>query len=109
MTEEEARTKWCPFAKSRVVECVNSDGDTETSCIQKGGKLTVSCIGSACMAWRWDQSRIGRNDAGLTKIEAIREYRAEHRSDLQTAKEAVERAWSEPKTVGYCGLAGEPK
>ncbi len=33
MTEEEAKTKWCPYTTL---------GDT-----------TEGCIGSGCMAWRW--------------------------------------------------------
>ena len=38
MTEEEAKTKWCP-------QCVSqTDGDAEYS---------QRCLGSGCMAWRW--------------------------------------------------------
>ena len=33
MTEEEAKTKWCPFAKEDYKD--------------------AECIGSKCMAWRW--------------------------------------------------------
>lgn len=40
MTEDEAKTKWCPFA--RVVDSARgTDGEG------------ARCIGSACMAWRW--------------------------------------------------------
>lgn len=42
MTEEEAKTKWCPFAGQPRRE-LNEDTD----------KPLEDCIGSQCMAWRW--------------------------------------------------------
>lgn len=56
-TEEEANGKWCPMGMVR--------------CSQK-------CIGSTCMAWRWDEDRSG--------VLADGTYRK----------------------VGYCGKAGKP-
>jgi hypothetical protein len=38
MTEEEAKTKWCPPTAASSI-----DGDTHAG----------DCIGSRCMAWRW--------------------------------------------------------
>lgn len=61
MTEDEARKKWCPFARSGayvgsglefspVSGCaVNRDGPA-TSTIDASG---TRCIASECMAWRW--------------------------------------------------------
>lgn len=50
MTEDEAKTKWCPFSR------VSKDG-TAPSCNRGNdeGKTPVGsdCIGSRCMAWRW--------------------------------------------------------
>lgn len=48
MTEEEAKTKWCPHA--RVLE-----GYAERTSANRTaeGKPAGLCIGSGCMAWRW--------------------------------------------------------
>lgn len=86
MTEEEAKTKWCPQARtgqrwmatSMEVEdlnvvAVNRSNGAEEHCL---------CIASACMAWR------------------------------ATDNECSPSAPGEPmppfKPAGYCGLAGKP-
>lgn len=56
MTEDEAKKKWCPFAKSRAVITQLKEDETYI-CNMLGPKpseLSVLCIGSDCMAWRWD-------------------------------------------------------
>jgi len=58
MTEDEAKTKWCPFIR----ETEHPDGvlQTNRSDLSRG---SWNCIGSACMAWRWkmtwDETGIG--------------------------------------------------
>ena len=42
MTEEEAKTKWCPFARN--------GGEAGCNRLQ-----STECLGSACMAWRWSE------------------------------------------------------
>lgn len=80
MTEDEAKTKWCPFVRF-VPESVSVFAGTT-----RGIPLTrdegvehagFSCIGSACMAWRRDPDRALDTKAG----------------------------WAND---GYCGLAGKP-
>jgi len=61
MTEDEAKTKWCPFVKCVVVP---ADGFNSSALIVSSGRTIIAvedkrvqvedhCIGSACMAWRW--------------------------------------------------------
>jgi hypothetical protein len=49
MTESEAKTKWCPFARvgseTSGLGAMNRD-------VRKGVMPEALCIGSACMAWR---------------------------------------------------------
>ena len=50
MTEDEAKTKWCPMVRwsgGPDIKLTNREG--------KGGfGVAVTCIGSDCMMWRWD-------------------------------------------------------
>lgn len=50
MTEEEAKTKWCPFA--RVDSTAANRPNPGPNCDVTAG--WPPCIGSACMAWRRD-------------------------------------------------------
>jgi hypothetical protein len=84
MTEQEAKQRWCPFA--RTVEYTGGGGsqprnrvaDSRDMSVLASTLLGVQCIGSQCMAWR------------KTKAPA----------ELNTAM--VE--WRD----GYCGLGGKP-
>lgn len=53
MTEDEAKTKWCPFARKALwdpqIGTVN--GSANRQYYDDGP--TTSCLASACMAWRW--------------------------------------------------------
>lgn len=81
LTEEEAKTKWCPHV--RVL--ASTDGaKAGVNMILTGDDLLPdrsksNCIASACMAWRW--RRRYADDAKEAKISHV---------------------------TGYCGLAGKP-
>ena len=79
ITEDEAKTKWCPFARSIV-----STGGGANRGKDSGGSPPphVNCIGSACMAWR--RVPKARRD--------------------QFVEDLVHATGSSDK--GYCGLAG---
>lgn len=71
MNEDEAKTKWCPARRQT---------------------LDAFCIGTRCMAWRWNghvDRATGRLLQGLTDIER-------NESDDHVA------------AVGFCGLSGKP-
>ncbi len=81
MTEEEAKQRWCPFASSRVVQQPLGGTDNKIHSFNSDdGEVHTTCLGSACMAWRWYKDN--RQEIGECEIDA------------------PER--------GYCGLAGKP-
>lgn len=48
MTEEEAKTKWCPFARIPFY----ATSGTLTVNRDRSGSVAARCVGSECMAWR---------------------------------------------------------
>lgn len=85
LTEEEAKTKWCPETRVHVVPDMGgvyvNKPLSESNTYGYATEKSVMCIGSACMAWRWKLAR-----------EAANPIRTE-RSDY---------------AHGYCGKAGKP-
>ncbi len=89
MTEDEAKTRWCPFTRVGGIPASAAAGiswnrwpgeDVDTD-------GPANCVGSACMAWRWS-----RDVEWQAKAEA--EYRRSGRRIVPTD--------------GYCGLASRP-
>lgn len=83
MTEDEAKTKWCPFARlatpdGGVNRWKQSLPEDEPYALNP---VPCRCIGHACMAWRWQEVS----------------------GPFPSAVEVLE----EPP-YGYCGLAGRP-
>ena len=101
MTEDEAKTKWCPFVQIAGAGSVDGvwfeDNRPDT-------QETMNCIGSTCMAWRWrnffNPYQVINVETGETEgyYECIPEPGAfDFRFEVRK---------SEP-TGGYCGLAGK--
>jgi hypothetical protein len=81
MTEDEAKTKWCPFAMAPGASFALNRGPEGVA----NGRCM--CLASACMAWRWDA------DAWTLAFD--------DKGPLTRRKD-----YDEPQ--GYCGLASRP-
>jgi hypothetical protein len=85
MTEDEAKTKWCPMSRSLFPDhntCGNRNYDGSLT-------RTDNCVGSACMMWRW--------------LMVPNPEWAIFDHDLAPEGSAPP-AWLESKTDGLCGL-----
>jgi hypothetical protein len=83
-TEDQARTKWCPFVRLHLLSrdvSYNRRLGTGDRMEDTGLPHGSHCIASECMAWRWKDG-ITPKDMG----------------DFDPDNEAV----------GHCGLAGKP-
>lgn len=96
-TEEEAKTKWCPFARVLASETddltaahhgpynrvyIKADG-FDTDGRTSRSPMIAQCLGSACMAWR--------------------------QTDNKTWPSGPGKPERKPEPSGYCGLAGRPE
>ena len=79
LTEKEAAGRWCPFA----ARTTTSGRPPEPGMAMPPN---LNCIGSRCMAWRWNPPEPIRGD----------------HPTISTADQAA------PATTGYCGLARKP-
>jgi len=91
MTEQEAKTKWCPMV--RHVKDQEGNFYTTNGCNSSGFE---TCIASDCMMWRWqyqEEKREG-HDGGKELL----------------LKRGVQVGYDVYKleATGYCGLGGKP-
>lgn len=84
MTEDEAKTKWCPH----VHYTSPSNSERAYSNRPAGGLDDSLCLGSACMAWR------------LT-VDPTKDWHSE-------ARDGHRERHGRFVPQGYCGLAGRP-
>ena len=92
MTEEEAKKKWCPVVHYTCNDkWLISPAGRKAIFDEERSLVTVedNCIGSHCMAWRWQENI------------------------KSTTYNSVERSMiifyeTDAKIYGYCGLAGNP-
>lgn len=129
-TEKEAKTKWCPFA--RVLLPVRQSGNrigTFHKRIADDGErehyeeqeADCKCIGSGCMAWRWELAPASRVRLPEELAQASTEAEPPRPGNLPeswrwspSGSDLGEACWSEPieeasaRTRGFCGLASRP-
>lgn len=99
MTEEEAKTKWCPF--------VRFHGTPSDDCIPNRSEQLPNitrCLGSGCMAWRWSEAK--RTAAFLEAVQA--HMQTQGKPNFNTAVQAIyaESGGKFERAEGFCGLAG---
>ena len=101
MTEDQAKTKWCPMFRWTA-----SAGEWNSN--REGGPSgkTPCCIASGCMMWRDLQGMDACTEDG-PGIEWIKQHRAKYGSSLKEAVEA-KRSGKPVSGGGYCGLVGKP-
>ena len=115
LTEEQAKTKWCPKAAQ------STPGDSSWNRYEDGRQPhNCNCIASACMAWRSVKAVNIRRPAaieGFNDLEWIKEFRSLSGCTLREAKEEHDSLLSgqEParwsalnQDRGYCGAFGTP-
>lgn len=120
MSEDEAKTKWCPASR------VNGTGTPSDDVVLTSNRPThdaYNCIGSACMAWRWsdgDQEMVAVYipKADLKGSPALHApgkewaYVGPHHNNstyLDDNHYWFKRPWVPGARGGYCGLAGQPQ
>ena len=68
MTEEEAKTKWCPMARvNYTVEDSKWQGEalTNRGDFLKAGPPDMLCLASGCMMWEGDSCGLVFNGSGI--------------------------------------------
>lgn len=127
MTEEEAKTKWCPFARSfywagtevngqavsvnRYVS-EGDEGDGKPHAIPTTPHADCLCIGSACMAWRWEpDTKRGPGPLEEKKLPPGSARELGRRAGfvwVPGKREDEGVTWGLFPRIGFCGLAGKP-
>lgn len=105
MTEDEAKTKWCPFTRltDGGREYFDNRGDKFGGTSGKDGTDASRCIGSGCMAWR----------AAVETAETEDDQTPEGGSWIKYGPAIRTLSDSPPwqrwtRVGGHCGLAGKP-
>lgn len=56
LTEEEATTKWCPWARDMIHEQGKVGPVQAMAAVNRKGSDFAKCIASECMAWRFNSA-----------------------------------------------------
>lgn len=57
MTEDEAKTKWCPFVRAASPDGAAAWNRSSFITYEHEARQATRCIASACMAWRWSEKQ----------------------------------------------------
>lgn len=109
VTEQEAKTKWCPH----MTYCVNPHHVMDGLAAEY---VQAKCCASECMAWRWSESVPVFGFVGANKFYTYETERPAHIPETWEfcPSDDGPSCWAEPeeetlaRRSGYCGLAGKP-
>lgn len=126
MTESEARTKWCPLARTpwalgREGEAAAVNRWVTTNAAGADNCFAV-CLGSACMAWRWHRMPPRKHCRCLNSRAKTEEHAGQKPAEAAGWEFVPYNAdgedglahWLEPEAQcrdrwrGYCGAFGDP-
>lgn len=113
MTEEEAKGKWCPFARAMIARAITENKVPRFIAMASANRdegdeaspLYSPCIASSCMAWRWGYETERRHPAGPDDPDPPVDEGWERYTGTYGAPDYWAR-WVRDR--GYCGLAGSP-
>jgi hypothetical protein len=123
MTEDEAKTKWCPHAVASHTDPRAQTGYQREELGLPADTFLHACIGSGCMAWRWLDGdaemfavRLERPAADQPQDHAPGaewSYVGPHQHNSRHTDNNnhfwFKRPWVPGKRGGFCGLAGAPQ
>lgn len=108
MTEEEAKGKWCPFARvSEIGERGGAYTHAPNRNLSEPREAASWCLASQCMAWRWTTTTHYRRTELWSKSKGCRVNSA-WSDDADWRPVEMSKDADPPPAVGYCGLAGTP-
>lgn len=120
MTEDEAKTKWCPFAAPVINDRLMIIPTGRTVTLDGDGRLDSlnrNCIGSACMAWRRDNPN-GEFEVRFVNSERGETLPIDQGWEIFPSDDAGLVQWNQALSrwrrriasgpTGHCGLAGQP-
>lgn len=102
MTEDEAKTRWCPFVRFHV----EGKAPTFTATPNREQRGT-RCIGAACMAWRV-VTGMGKTRVHPSVLD--KHWLGWNVTDATPDERGFVEITPPPQaSVGFCGLAGAPQ
>jgi len=115
LTEEQAFTKWCPFARSTIMPRFAHETGPPTTANRGNTDNDCLCIASGCMMWEWAPDQVKKNWSATKDIKPpVPDDGWEIYGDVyettdelpQFNREAGEKQYCQTfrRRTGHCGL-----
>lgn len=119
MTEEEARARWCPFARVPLYAAQPVQEESPTAAnrappgandaTRAGVERETRCLGAGCMAWRWAPAPLfvkARDAFTEAQTEGLRIMELRDGPGVMLGVPADDPVLLAEPQRGSCGLAG---